>query len=288
MPFAHGSERLAFLDATPSILLISWNRSEYIERVLPHLLADPADFRLYLWDNGSDEPVRDLIATVKDDRIALRRLNAGNAGQKEPWFWFMENAKGDIAGKLDDDILGDRGWMTRLSHLLVKEPQFGTLGGWIYLPSDWDERRAAHKVRRVGEVDIFQNLWVAGCMMLARTERLRRYSNPDFVGTPISQYAFHRAGYVNGYPLPLVTGENLDDPRNPACRMNRPGGWDQYAAYTARRIGMTSPEEYGRWIAQDALNVLDVPVDKQLRRFDPTPTQRLFDKAKRRLTAAFG
>ncbi len=273
-------------DNIPSILMVSWNRREYYERTMAHLLADPSDFRLHLWDNGSEDGLADYIAGLKDDRIVERHLNPTNVGQYEPWHWFVNGCTTGIGGKLDDDILGEAGWMTRFAEMLVAEPQFGLLGAWVFLPEEWDAEVAAHKIRRVGDYEIFHNVWVAGCIFLGRIEPLRRFSlhDPLVRGVPIDHKAITRAGLISGNPLPMSFAHNQDDPRSPYCRMNRPGGWDQFAAYTARMQKFSGPEEYSQWIARDARDVLETSIADQLNLFEPpTIVERITRKLKRLL-----
>ena len=255
-------------DNIPSILMVSWNRREYFERTVRHLLADPSDFRVHFWDNGSQDGVRDIISELRDDRIVARQLNPVNVGQFQPWHWFVDGCTTGVGGKLDDDILGEAGWMTRFATMLRAEPKFGLLGAWVYQPEEWDAVAGAHKIRDIGDYQIFQNAWVAGCIFLGRIETLRRYSIKDVsaLGVPIDHAEITRAGMVSGYPLPMSFAHNLDDPRSPYCRMNRPGGWDEFAAYTARVRNFSGPEEYGRWIAEDARHVLQSTIEEQLHR----------------------
>jgi glycosyltransferase involved in cell wall biosynthesis len=270
------------MNMVPSILMITWNRHEYFARTIAHVLSDPSDFRLYLWDNGSIDGVRDIISDLRDDRIQMKHYNQENLGQPPVWHWFLENCRGDICGKLDDDILGEHGWMTRFSRLIAEVPQIGVLGAWIFLPSEWDEFAAQHKIISVGEYRVFQNCWVAGCIMLARLALLKKYSSkhPSMKGVPLHQAAITRAGFISGFPLPISLAHNLDDPRSSYCRMNRPGGWDEFAAYTARIRNFSGPEEYGRWIAADARRILETPVSEQVRLFLPTPMDRFRTKAR--------
>ena len=255
----------------PSIVMVSWNRREYYERTMAHLLADPSDFRLHLWDNGSQDGLADFISELRDDRIVDRHLNPTNVGQFAPWHWFVENCKTGVGGKLDDDILGEAGWMTRFADMLVAEPQLGLLGGWVFLPEEWDAAIGAHKIQQFGDLEIFQNVWVAGCIFLGRIETLRQFSmhDPKARGVPIDHKAITRAGLVSGFPLPMSFAHNLDDPRSPYCRMNRPGGWDQFAAYTARMNNFAGPEDYAAWIAQDAIAILETSIADQLKLHEP-------------------
>lgn len=263
------------MNSVPSLLMVTWNRREYFEKTIANLLSDPSDFRLHIWDNGSGDGVRDLISALDDPRIAARHYNPTNAGQYSAWHWFLDNCQSDIAGKLDDDILGPHGWMVRFSEMIAKEPKLGLLGGWVYLPDEWDESLARDKIRQIGGHRIFQNSWVGGCIFVGRTSLLRKFTShdPGTWGTPLKQMEITKAGFISGYPLPMAFAENLDDPRSPHCRMNRPGGWDQFAAYSARMRKFSGPEEYGKWIATDARETLVTSVDDQMKRFLPSRYQ---------------
>ena len=265
------------MDKVPSLLMLSWNRREYFEKAVAHLLADPSDFRLYLWDNGSADGVADLVRDLDDPRIAGRVLNPDNVGQARPWHWFLAHCQGEIAGKIDDDIIGEPGWMARFAAMIAAEPRFGALGAWVYRREEWNEHIARRKMRTVGAFPIFENPWVPGGIFLARKATLLRFSpdDPSQWGVPLDQMAIRRAGFINGYPLPLSFAEHLDDPRSPHCRMNRPGGWDEFAAYSARMRGFSGPQEYGLWIADDARMILETPVDELIRRSTPGAAARL-------------
>ncbi len=274
-------------DDIPSILMVSWNRSEYYRRTMAHLLADPSDFRLHLWDNGSQDGLADFITELRDDRIVERQLNRDNVGQFKPWHWFVDACTTTIGGKLDDDILGEAGWMTRYAGLLGSTPALGLLGAWVFQREEWDEALAAHKMRQIGDVRIFQNTWVAGCIFLGRIETLRRFTihDPATMGVPVDHKAITRSGLVSGYPLPISFAHNLDDPRSPHCRMNRPGGWDQFAALTARLHNFKGPDDYAEWIAQDAHDMLVTPIKDQLKLYD---APSMFARVKARLRRLSG
>jgi glycosyltransferase involved in cell wall biosynthesis len=271
------------LNSVPSLLMVTWNRREYFEKTIANLLSDPSDFSLYIWDNGSEDGVRDLIAALDDPRVIARHYNPTNAGQFGAWHWFLENCRSEVAGKLDDDILGPHGWMHRFSEMLLDEQQLGLMGAWVYLPNEWNKAVAEHKIRKIGPYSIFQNGWVAGCIFAARTQLLRKFTSndPNTWGTPLKQMEITKAGFINGYPLPMSFAENLDDPRSPHCRMNRAGGWDQFAAYSARMRKFSGPHEYGEWIAADARALLVTPVKDQIKQFSPSTLDRLQAKLAR-------
>jgi hypothetical protein len=88
---------------------------------------------------------------------------------------------------------------------------------------------------------------------------------------------------VSGFPLPMSFAHNLDDPRSPHCRMNRPGGWDQFAAYTARVRKFSGPEEYAAWIAKDARDLIAGTIAEQMFRPDPPSVVTRIARRVRRL-----
>src|SRR5665647_622563 len=143
------------MNRVPSILMVTWNRREYFERTIANLLSDSSAFELFIWDNGSADGLRDVISDLRDDRIVRKTYSPANVGQFDAWHWFLRECRGDIAGKLDDDILGEHGWMTRFADMIAENPQIGLLGAWVYLRSDWNEAAARHKIITISGHEIF-------------------------------------------------------------------------------------------------------------------------------------
>lgn len=250
------------------LFLVTSNRRYYLEKTLAQLLKNPYPFRLYCWDNASRDGSRELLSSVGDSRMVTTHFSEGNVGQLEPFLWFMEKAESDLAGKVDDDILLPEDWIERIAPLLHREPRFGLLGCWNFLPRDWDPKKAAHKIVTVGGVRVFRNAWIGGASFLARREYLNRYLQPagGGYGLPVNQIRMTEDGLINGYPLPLVQADHLDDPRSPSflerekSKEGRPGA-------TMSRKHMADLEEYGNWIAEDARRILEEPISSQLRRY---------------------
>lgn len=274
------------MKSTVDLLLITWNRRAYLEKTLPQLFASSADFRLYCWDNGSEDGAANLIASLDDPRVVKRRFSKTNENQRAPTLWFLENAKSDVAGKIDDDILLPNDWIERIAPLVRSEPRFGMLACWIFMPEDWDEEIARPKIIEVGGTRVFANLRVAGQSFLARTEVLRRHvaSERNYsYGLPIDQASMRLSGLINGYPLPILFAHNMDDPRSPHCLMNQPGGMGEQAALTARKRGFATPEAYAAWIAADAAKILRQPVEDQFRQAMSWRAPGLWARARRKI-----
>ncbi len=261
------------------LLLITWNRREYVEKTLPKLLEDPSDFRLYFWDNGSTDGTADLINSVDDPRVVKRHFNRENVRQTEPCFWFFETATSDVIGKLDDDILLPAGWTERIAPIIRKEPKFGMLGCWYFLPEEWDEARAKHSIIELSGERIFRCPILQGHSFLARKEYLNRYKEVPLYGLPVKRMEMSLDGLVSGYPLPLLYVHNMDDPRSPMNKERKSGPLQNDSALSARIGKFNSVEEFGEYLAQQAITLQDTQFEeemekqRQIRLFwsDPSP-----------------
>ncbi|NBD15135.1 MAG: glycosyltransferase [Cyanobacteria bacterium] len=267
------------------LLFITWNRREYVERTLSNILKDPSDFRLYCWDNGSKDGTADLIASISDTRVAKRHFNPKNVGQFEPCMWFFETATSDVVGKVDDDILLPPGWTEKIAPMIRKQPNFGMLGCWIFMPEDWDENLAQQNIVELSGERVFRTITIQGQSFLARKEYLLRYklSQPRGHSIPINRPAMTFDGLINGYPVPLLYAHNMDDPRSPLNLKTKSGALGTEAALTARSRGFQSAEDYAKWIAADARRRQQEPFDKQLKQFKLVRDKSLIGRIKRKL-----
>lgn len=265
------------------LLLITWNRREYVEKTLPNLLADPSDFRLYCWDNASTDGTADLIASINDPRLVKRHFNKENVVQYQPCLWFFETATSDVIGKVDDDILLPEGWTERIAPMIRKEPKFGMLGCWIFMPEDWNKTLAQHNIVELSGERVFRCMGIQGQSFLARRDYLIRYQKKTRHGLPVARYTMSMDGLVSGYPVPLLYAHNMDDPRSPMNVKTKSGRLGLDSALSARAFKFESAEAFGQWIAADALHRQTVPFDQQLQWERLSQDQTLIGKIKRKL-----
>ena len=251
------------------LLLISANRRLYLEKTIDRLLKENSDFRLYCWDNASRDGSADLIAGQHDARIIKRHFSRKNLGQRTAFLWFLDNSASDLVGKVDDDIMLPDGWIDKIAPLLRREPRFGMLGCWTFQLRDWDEEIAAHKIIEVGGARIFRNAWIGGTAFLARREHLLGYITPagSGYGLPIDQIKMTEAGFINGFPLPLLSANHMGDPRSEHYQTDFSVQTDAPLGKTAWQKEITSPARYAEWIAEDADQILREPLEAQLKRY---------------------
>jgi len=266
---------------TVDLLLITWNRRAYVEKTLANLFASDDDFNLYCWDNNSEDGTADIIAAIDDPRVVKKYFSKTNVKQREPTLWFFDQANSDLVGKIDDDILLPHGWINKIAPIVRNNPSIGMMGCWIFMQDDWDESLARHKFVTVGDYVIFPNMWIAGQSFLGRLDYLKQYIKPENegYGFPVDQYKMTIDGLINGYPFPIIFAHNMDDPRSEFYVKDM----GEHAALTSRVLGFKTNEEYGGWIAQDAQNILNNSVKRQVKSTRIRNDKSIFGKIRSRI-----
>ena len=269
------------------LLLITYNRKQYVQKTLNHLLNSSSNFRLYCWDNASVDGTADIIASIDDERVVKRHFNPENVNQVEPCLWFIETAESDVIGKIDDDILLPEGWTDRFTPLVRQEPKFGMLGCWIFMPEDWNPTLATHNILEVSGHSIFRCTMIAGHSFVARREYLRRYSRKMSTGIPVDRVQMSIDGLISGCPLPLMYAHNMDDPRSRLNLTMQSETISSDAGITCRRLGFDSPQAFADWIAEDALIRQKIPFHQQIMWHKITRDQSKIGRIKQRLLRPF-
>jgi len=276
------------------LLVITHNRSAYLERTLSNLLSDPADFRLYLWDNASTDGTADLVAGCDDPRVVEKRFSEENLMQELPARWFLDVARSDVVGKVDDDTLVPIGWIQSIGAAVREEERLGMVGCWTFMPEDFERNRARalEKVVTVGRHQILHDIAIGGTGFLVRREVGQRYLSGRSRGRafPIDRIGMTRDGLISGWYFPLIFAEHMDDPRSEFCLMNSADDMGETAALTARTRGFDTPARYQDWITADVDRKMATSVQHQLRdaRLDRAPWTRLWRLAKRQAAASSG
>ena len=274
------------MSTVPDLLLITWNRSSYLEKTIETLFSAKSDFRLYWWDNASDGLTRELHESLSDDRIAMRYRSNENVGQFEPFHWFMDNATGDVLGKIDDDILLPEGWIEQIGPMVQSDPRLGMLGCWIFMETDWDGTAAELNTTETAAGPVWQMTCVAGHSFLMHRRIADRFlmHSPFGHGIPLDRIQMALEGIISGIPIPPLFAHNMDDPRSPYCVGADDEG--QLSALTGRSLGFANAEQYSSWIAEDASTRLRVPYARQVRRLRLSQSHGIVARGKRALLKA--
>jgi len=253
------------------LLLITWNRREYVERTLENLLSSDDNFRLYCWDNGSKDGAADIISEARDERIVERHFSPVNVMQRYPTEWFLEKSKNEIIGKVDDDTLVPQGWIEKISPLVSEYEKVGMVGCWTFWPEDYERNKEfidREKIVIFGNHSLIHNITIGGTAFLVRKKLALDYfdTNHDGTGFPINRLKMTIDGFYSGWYNPLIWAEHMDDPRSEHCLMNKTKTLGANAALTSKTRNIKDAGAYLDWIKLDADTIMSYSVDDQIKR----------------------
>jgi hypothetical protein len=195
------------------ILFINCNRLGYTKQAIASLLADPAEeFALTIWDNASTDGTREFLESVEDPRVKRKVFARENT--------YLTGAANDVFGKSDadllaiipDDFLLPPGWTRPLASFHAAVPQAGLISAWFLGEEFFDEERARHKIQSFGQQRILRHPWTGGGAALFKRKAWEDAGRFDGIGTPPCWMRMAGKGYVNGFVLPPLFVEHMDDP----------------------------------------------------------------------------
>lgn len=184
--------------------MITHNRLEYLKKALPSVLAQKdVEFRLHLWDNGSEQEVVDWIENQDDKRIIMY-FSQENKNLADITSYVFLGSNSEFVGKVDADMIIPPDWASRLiaKH---KENQYGFLGGFHFRPED---------LKGITPITI-NGIWEKhhiGGQFIIRREDFKGYKGEGVHG--LSEYQFEM-GFINGYLWdPILWVDHMEDARS--------------------------------------------------------------------------
>ncbi len=111
--------------------LVSWNRPEMTELVIRTIHRNTArgDFRLVVWDNGSDEDTQTMLAEMQDngliDELCLSPTNVGLEAARQAML--MDKTESEYFVCIDNDCLPPNGWLLRLVNLMEEHLDYAAI-----------------------------------------------------------------------------------------------------------------------------------------------------------------
>lgn len=241
------------------VLMITHNRPEYTELALSRLFETcPEGCRIWLWHNGTDQRTLSVVDKfISHPRVFRFKHSEENRMLREPTNWFWSNAKGALLGKVDDDCLMPHGWIERLAAIHSDEPKAGALSSWPFLQDDYKEELAARKLITLkGGHKLLHNLWVGGSGYLVKRQSVEQIGllrdRDSFSGWCVR---LAKAGYLNGWPVPLLLMDHMDDPASPHTLIRSEADFQARASPNTRRTGVNSYEEYCQRARSGAVEV---------------------------------
>lgn len=250
------------------VVLITYNRARYVELSLPRLLAGcPEGSRVWVWHNGQDADVLAVIDRYRSHPRFHRFHHAPeNVGLRPAINWLWTEAEGTYLSKVDDDSLMEPGWIEFLTGALDAWEGFGVLGSWRFLPEDFDADLAAPKIRELHGVTLLENLWVQGSGHVFRRSLLAETGIlTDGLSFPGWCLEVAKLGYVNGWPMPFVREEHMDDPRHEHTIFTDDAAFLANRPLSAKATGVATVAEWLQQTKHDALTVQRASLDIKAR-----------------------
>lgn len=247
------------------ILMITFNRPDYVVRSLPSLLDQcDDDARVWIWHNGDHERTLDTVRSHLDHpRVFRFHHSPDNVGLRTPTNWFWTESAGSYVSKVDDDCLLDDGWYQRLRAAHERNPDLGAIAASRIRQGEYRADLADRKIVDLeGGHRLLRNLWVQGSGYLMPRACIRDVGVLRADQT-FTQYciALEKAGYRNGWYFPLIAEEHMDDPRSPYTLLRTDEDLHRYGPLSARRNGSGTLCEWEAQLRRSATTLQEAPLD---------------------------
>lgn len=231
------------------LLMITYNRPAYTQQALDHLLetASP-ETRVWIWHNGNDA---DTLAVVRErashPRVHQFHHSPENVRLQEPTNWLWQSSDAPLLGKVDDDCLLDAGWDATFAAAHRREPSLGVIGAWRFYDEDFIPQFANRKtVTLPGGTTIMRNPWVQGSGYLVKRQCVVEHRLLNDSQGAFTQWCVELAlrGWQNGWHLPFVHEEHMDDPRSPYTAITSDATLRENLPLSAQRLGIRTVADW--------------------------------------------
>lgn len=244
------------------ILFITYNRLNYTKETLPALLScsDKTSFRVTVVDNASTDGTVEYLKELKHENLREIIFNSKNTGLVKPTKSFWKRSNATYVGKIDNDILVEKGWIEPFLEAHQKVENLGIIGCSHFRRDDYNEELVAQKVSTVNGINIRTQGWIGGNYLARKATLLRNKGYTQsrrglkkriLHGFTKYQSILKERGYINGYlannEKRLYHWTHFDDPREP-----------QFNADSDHlKIRALDPDQIIAWYKKDAKNLLE-------------------------------
>jgi GT2 family glycosyltransferase len=253
------------------VLVVTFNRPDYTRKTLDRLIEATADrARLWIWHNGTDEETL-AIARGAAERAPHSVFNhqPENSHLRVPINWVFAEGTAPYVAKVDDDCLVPDGWLETSVAAIAANADLGAVAGWHFPEEDFDPELAAHKIRDLdGGYRLMQNPWVQGSGFVIERAVLDQHGliADDETWTDYARQ-LAREGYRNGWLLPLMLIDHMDDPRSPNTGLRTDADIVATAPLSAQHNGVTTIEAWQAQLQNSARIVQRYPAEERGLRF---------------------
>ncbi len=251
-------------DSGVDVLLVTYNRAAYTRLSLPRLLETADEnTRVWLWHNGTDEETLSVVRSHSEHpRVYRFHHSVENVKLTEPTNWILREGRAEYFAKVDDDCLVPDQWINTLRRAHEAEPRFGAIGCWHFMEDDFDEAVCRHKIQEFGGgQSIIRHPWIGGSGFLMKRRCVEETGFIDPRHRGITGY-FTRAalkGWINGWYLPLLVQEHMDDPRAPNTMLKTDEDMLRCMPLSSSRTGARTVADWDRQLRNSAAELQRLP-----------------------------
>ena len=254
---------------TIDILMLTCRRPAYTRLSLPALIDSCDDtMRIWLWQNGSDPETLAVVDAVRDhERVHRYHHSAENLLLREPINWFLSRARGEFLCLVNDDCLVADGWAHTLREAHRDVAEFGAIACWHFHEDDFIPQLAERKTRTFARGRrLMINPWVQGSGVMVKRaciEEIGPLAETDRGMTPY-WLRLARAGWINGWHVPLTPIDHMDDPRSPHTMLKTDADLQTHLPLSARLRGVRTVADWIAHLKKSARAVQEAPTDPRL------------------------
>jgi hypothetical protein len=126
------------------------------------------------------------------------------------------------------------GWTRILAKAHQDIPKLGIVACFHFFESDFDFKRAEHKIQTFGRHRILRHPWTCGTGFLIKRSVYQELGPINGDATTDYWVRMAQRDYINGFYYPLVFQEHMDDPKSQYCQLK-----DQAAIQAAKGVTVT-------------------------------------------------
>lgn len=246
--------------------MITCRRPRYTRLSLSRLLGCcDDDSRVWVWHNGTDEDTLDVIRPfLEHPRLHRFHHSIENQFVREPTNWIMREGTGEWLGVVADDTMITPTWLDALRTAHQDIAEAGILAGWHFHPDDFLADVAARKTRPFAEGhEIMINPWVQGSGVIMKRQCVEEIGllgdhEKGFTGYCIRAAA---AGWINGWYMPILPIDHMDDPRSPHTLLKSDADIAEHLPLSAQFRGIRTLEAWIAHLRRSARIVQEAPMD---------------------------
>jgi len=201
------------------------------------------------------------------DRFHCLHHSPQNRMLREPINWLFDSAEGDLLSLVNDDCLVSDGWARPLARAHGDIAELGVVACWHFQHADYIPDLAGEKIRGFpGGHRLMVNPWVQGSGVMFKRRCVRQIGPLTANERGFTPWCIRlaAAGWVNGWYVPLIHIDHMDDPRSPHTVLRTDDDLRASPPLSARHRNTMTIDAWVAHLRRSARIVQEAPADPRL------------------------